>query len=237
MLAEAHNSLAHIDLHEWKWKSAEEGFRQAIELDPSYILAHHWYALCLTAIGKTNEAVTQMEKARELDPLSTRINADLGMAYLAAGRYDEAIVQEQKTLELNPKSAGAFWIRGMAYQQKKMFEQAIKDYRSCIRTFTQSIQIISLLLDMSMRQVEILLTARKILDTLFVENKKEPVSPFFFALVYAGLNDKENALEWLEKAYEEKSGSVRYLKMEPRLQNMRNEPRYTALMKKIGLEK
>ena len=79
--------------------------------------------------------------------------------------------------------------------------------------------------------------ARNILDTLFIENKQEPVSPFFFALVYAGLNDKEKALEWLEKAYEEKSGSVRYLKMEPRLQNVRNEPRYIALMKKIGLEK
>ena len=85
-LAEAHNSLAHINLHEWKWESAEEGFQRAIALDQSYILAHHWYALCLTAIGKTNEAVTQMEKARELDPLSTRINADLGMAYLSAGK-------------------------------------------------------------------------------------------------------------------------------------------------------
>ena len=131
-LAEAHNSLAHIDLHEWKWESAEEGFRKAIALDQSYILAHHWFALCLTAIGKTNEAVTQMEKARELDPLSTRINADLGMAYLSDKRFDKAIEQEKKTLELNPRSAGARWIRGMAYQQKKMFEQAIKDYQDAL---------------------------------------------------------------------------------------------------------
>jgi hypothetical protein len=79
--------------------------------------------------------------------------------------------------------------------------------------------------------------ANKTLDTLFVVSKREPVSPFFFALVYAGLNDKENALKWLEKAVEEKSGSVRYLKMEPRLENLRKEPRYIALMKKIGLEK
>src|SRR5688572_14275478 len=91
MLAEAHNSLAHIDLHEWKWESAENGFRRAIELNQSYVLAHHWYALCLTALGRGNEAVDEMKKARELDPLSTRINADLGMAYLAAGKYDDAI--------------------------------------------------------------------------------------------------------------------------------------------------
>ncbi|MFI5129096.1 MAG: tetratricopeptide repeat protein [Chitinophagales bacterium] len=235
-LAEAHNSLAHIDLHEWRWKSAEEGFRRAIDLDPGYILAHHWYALCLTAIGKTNEAVTQMEKARELDPLSTRINADLGMAYLSAGRYDEAIAQEQKTLELNPRSAGARWIRGMAYQQKKMFEQAIKDYQSALELSPNNPNFLAALGHVHASNGNTL-AANKILDTLFVVNKQEPVSPFFFALVYAGLNDKENALKWLEKAYEEKSGSVRYLKMEPRLQNMRNETRYTALMKKIGLEK
>ncbi len=235
-LAEAHNSLAHIDLHEWKWESAEQGFRRAITLDPTYILAHHWYALCLTAIGKTNEAVTQMEKARELDPLSTRINADLGMAYLSAGRYDEAIAQEHKTLELNPRSAGARWIRGMAYQQKKMFEEAIKDYRSALELAPNNPNFLAALGHVyasSGNPVE----ANKILDTLFAVNKREPVSPFFLALVYTGLNDKENALKWLEKAYEEKSGSVRYLKMEPRLQNLRNEKRYIELMKNIGLEK
>ncbi|HEX6170653.1 MAG TPA: tetratricopeptide repeat protein [Chitinophagaceae bacterium] len=235
-LAEAHNSLAHIDLHEWKWKSAEEGFRKAIALDQSYILAHHWFALCLTAIGKTDEAVTQMEKARELDPLSTRINADLGMAYLSAGRYDEAISQEQKTLELNPRSAGARWIRGMAYQQKKMFDSAIKDYQSALELSHNNPNFLAALGHVYASSGNSS-AAHKIIDTLFVVNKQEPVSPFFFALVYAGLNDKENALKWLETAYEEKSGSVRYLKMEPRLKNLRNEPRYIALMKKIGLEK
>ncbi len=233
-LAEAHNSLAHINLHEWKWESAEEGFRKAIALDKSYILAHHWYALCLTAIGKTNEAVTQMEKARELDPLSTRINADLGMAYLSARRYDDAIAQEQKTLELNPKSSGARWIRGMSYQQKKLYGQAIKDYQDALALSPNNPNYLAALghVYASSGNTE---GAHNILDTLFAENKKSPVSPFFFALVYAGLNDKEKALEWLQKAYEEKSGSVRYLKMEPRLQNLRNEPRYTTLMKKIGL--
>ena len=234
-LAEAHNSLAHINLHEWKWKSAEEGFRRALELDQGYVLAHHWYALCLTAIGKANEAIIQMEKARELDPLSTRINADLGMAYLSAGRYDDAIGQEQKTLELNPKSGGAHWIRGMAYQQKEMFEQSIKDYREALELSPGNSNFLAALGHVYASGGNNI-AAHKILDTLFVVNKQEPVSPFFFALVYAGLNDKENALKWLEKACEEKSGSVRYLKMEPRLQNLRNEPRYIAMMKKIGLE-
>jgi len=235
-LAEAHNSLAHINLHEWNWESAEEGFRKAIALDKSYILAHHWYALCLTAIGKTNEAVTQMEKARELDPLSTRINADLGMAYLSAGRYDDAIGQEQKTLELNPKSSGARWIRGMAYQQKDSFNKAIKDYQDALALSPNNPNYLAALGHVYAASGNTA-GAHNILDTLFVVNKQELVSPFFFALVYTGLNDKEKALEWLQKAYEEKSGSVRYLKMEPRLQNLRKEPRYIALMKKIGLDK
>jgi len=236
MLAEAHNSLAHINLHEWKWENAEKGFQHAIELDPAYVLAHHWYALCLTAIGKSNEAVNEMKKARELDPLSTRINADLGMAYLAAGRYDEAIGQEQKTLELNPKSGTAVWIRGMAYQQKKMFGEAIKDFQHALELSPGDPNYLAALGHVYASSGNTS-AARNVLDTMFVVNKKEHVSPFFFALVFAGLNDKEKALEWLEKSYEEKSGSVRYLKMEPRLQNLRNEPRYSALMKKIGLEK
>ena len=144
--------------------------------------------------------------------------------------------QEKKTLELNPKSAGAHWIRGMAYQQKKMFEQAIKDYQHALELSPSNPNFLAALGHVYASSGNTA-AAHKILDTLFVVNKQEPVSPFFFALVYAGLNDKEKALEWLEKAYEEKSGSVRYLKMEPRLQNLRNEPRYTALMKKIGLEK
>jgi tetratricopeptide (TPR) repeat protein len=237
MLAEAHNSLAHINLHEWKWDDAEKGFKHAIELDPAYVLAHHWYALCLTAIGKSNEAVEQMKIARELDPLSTRVNADLGMAYLSAGKYDEAIEQEKNTLELNPKASGAYWIRGMAYQQKKnMVGEAIKDFQHALELAPGDANYLAALGHVYASSGNIA-TAHKILDTLFIENKTVPVSPFFFALVYAGLNDKEKALEWLQKAYEEKSGSVRYLKMEPRLQNLRNDPRYIELMKKIGLDK
>jgi len=235
LLAEAHNSLAHINLHEWKWESAEKGFQKAIEIDPAYVLAHHWYALCLTAIGKKNEAVNQMKIARELDPLSTRINADLGMAYLSAGRYDEAIEQEKKTLELNPKSSGAYWIRGMAFQQKKMFKEAINDYQHALELSPNNPNYLAALGHVYASNGNAS-AAKNILDTLVVVNKQEPVSPFFFALVYAGLNDKQKALEWLENSYKEKSGSVRYLKMEPRLQNLRNEPRYTALMEKIGLE-
>jgi len=234
-LAEANNSLAHINLHDWRWKEAEEGFKRALELDPGYVLAYHWYALCLTALGRSDEAVEQMKIARELDPLSVRISADLGMALLAAGKYDDAIRQEEKTMELDSNARSPYWIRGMAYQQKKMPEEAIKDYREAVKRAPDNPNFLAALGNIyasTGKNTE----AQKILDTLIAQNKEYPV-PFFIALVYAGLNDKQNAIKWLEKACDERSGSVRYLKMEPRLQNLRDDPRYAVLMKKVGLNK
>ena len=222
-------------MHDWRWKDAEEGFRRALVLDPGYVLAYHWYALCLTAMGRSDEAVEQMKIARELDPLSIRISADLGMAMLAAGQYDEAIRQENKTLELDSNSRGAYWIRGMTYQQKNMFDSAIRDYRQALKRSPGNPNFLAALGNVyasTGNSAE----AKKILDTLISQDKEYPI-PFFIALVYAGLNDKPNALTWLEKAVAQRSGSVRYLKMEPRLNNLRNEPRYAVLMKKVGLDK
>ena len=139
--AEAHASLAHLALHDWDWADAEQHFREAIAINPSYVTAYHWYALCLTALGRTDEAVAAMEQAKKVDPLSLRINADLGMALLAAGRYDEAIEQENRTLELQPGFRTSLWIQGMALQQKRMLPAAIAstrrhfDRRQGTRTF------------------------------------------------------------------------------------------------------
>lgn len=99
-LAEAHNSLAHLALHDWEWARAEEEFRKAIDLDRGYVPAYHWYALCLTSVGRTAEAIAIMQQAQQLDPLSLRINADLGMALLAGGRFDEAVAQEWQGVPL-----------------------------------------------------------------------------------------------------------------------------------------
>ena len=117
-----------------------------------------------------------------------------------------------------------------------MFDSAIKSYQSALELSHNNPNFLAALGHVYASSGNTV-AANKILDTLFAVNKQEPVSPFFIALVYSGLNDTENALQWLEKAVEEKSGSVRYLKMEPRLQNLRNEQRYITLMKKIGLEK
>lgn len=232
--AEAHASLAHLALHDWDWAEAEKHFREAIAINPSYVTAYHWYALCLTAVGRTEEAVAAMEQAKKLDPLSLRINADLGMALLAARRYDEAVRQEEKTLELQPDFRTALWIQGMALQQQRMLPEAIAKYQEALRSAPGNPNLLAALGNAyaeAGRQEE----ARKVLSDLTSASRNAPVSAFFFALVYAGLGDTAEALSWLEKAYEERSGSIRYLKVEPRLDRLRDEPRFQELMRRVGL--
>jgi TolB-like protein/DNA-binding winged helix-turn-helix (wHTH) protein/Tfp pilus assembly protein PilF len=233
MLAEAHNSLAHLSLHDWDWAGAEREFRRALELDPGYIPGYHWYALCLTAVGRTDEAVEAMQRARDLDPLSLRINGDLGMALMAAGRHDEAIAQEKKTLELDPSFRGAYWIMGMAYQQKGNFEEAIRSYQEALERAPGNPNFLAALghvYAVSGRTAE----ARKIAAEL-TQRASQGVSPFFIALVHTGLGDKDQAFAWLEKAYAERSGSVRYLKVERRLDPLRSDSRYRDLLRRLGL--
>jgi eukaryotic-like serine/threonine-protein kinase len=232
-LAAAHTSLAHIHLHEWEWSAAEAGFRKAIELDPSYVVAHHWYALCLTALGRVKEAVDRMELAHGIDPLSARINADLGMAYLAAGEYEKAVVQETRTLDLAPGSGTPKWIRGMALEQLGRYQEATIDMESALEDDPEDASVLGSLghlFAVSGRQED----ARQLLEKLLARSNADDVT-FFVALVYAGMGEKDESLTWLERAVEARSGSVRYLKMEPRLASLRGEPRYRQLMERVGL--
>ena len=134
--AAAHTSLAHILLHEWQWQAAEQHFQHAIELDPSYTLALHWYALCLTALGRADEAVKTMQRALQLDPLSVRINADLGMALVVAGKYEDAVAQVGRALELKPGAGGPLWIRGMALEQLGRFDAAEIDMKAALASMS-----------------------------------------------------------------------------------------------------
>ena len=231
--AAAQTSLAHILLHEWQWQAAEQHFLRALELDPNYTLALHWYALCLTALGRTDEAVEVMQRARQLDPLSVRINADLGMALLAAGKYHEAVAQEDRALELSAEAAVPRWIRGMALEQLRRFDAAERDMRVALDAMSGYEAVkgsLGHLYAISGRQAE----ARKLLGELTSQADTTDVT-FFAALVCAGLDDNDGALTWLERAVEKRSGSVRYLKIDPRLAGLRDEPRYQQLMERVGL--
>jgi len=231
-LAAAHASLGHILLHEWRWQEAESQFASAADLDPSYVPAHHWYALCLTATGRLDEAVAAMRRAYELDPLSVRISADLGMALFAAGRYDEAIEQERRTQVLAPDAALPRWISALALQQLARLDEARRE----ILPLTEGESDPSFL--SSLANIEAAAghadAARAILPRIVAHAANEDVN-FYVAIVYAGLGESDAALTWLEHAVDARSGSVRYLKVEPRLAALRSEPRYRQLMQRVGL--
>jgi len=232
-LAEAHVSLAHILLHEWAWQKAEAEFHRAMQLNPNYAVAFHWYALCVTALGRVDEAVAAMQRAIELDPVSVRINADLGMAYLAAGRYADAVTQEGLTLDLDPQATAARWIRGMALEQMGHFVEAEADLQAVHDAWGADPVILGSLghfyAVMGKRD-----EARALLEELVAQQGPGEIA-FYAALIHAGLNEPDEALQWLGRAVDERSGSVRYLKVEPRLASVRQTPGYQALMDRVGL--
>jgi adenylate cyclase len=234
-LAEAHTSLAHLYLHEWNWAASESEFRRAIDLDPGRGPTYHWYALALTTVGRVGDAVAAMRKAVELDPLSPRMNADLGMALFAARDYDRAIEQEAKTLELQPKLPTAHWISSMALEQKGMVAEAQREVEKALELRPNNPNYLA-----SLARVHALMgregEARAVIAQIEAQARNEQGLEFFVALGYAALPDKTKAFEWLGKSLDQREGSIRYLKVDPRLDGLRADPRYASLLERAGLK-
>ncbi len=175
-----------------------------------------------------------MERGRSLDPLSLRMNADLGMAYIAARQYDRAIAQEKKTLDLDPNFRTAHWLLGLAYALAGSYEESYASLRRALELSPGNPNYLAALghAQAAAGRTE---EARATLAELPRLDQERKVSPFFIALVHAGLGDQDAAFAALERAFAERSGSFRYLKIEPRLDPLRADPRYADLMRRVGL--
>jgi serine/threonine-protein kinase len=232
--AEAHTSLAHAHLHDWEWDEALREFTRAIELDPGYAPAYHWHALALTTVGRVDEAVEAMRRAVLLDPLSVRMSADMGMALYAARRYDDAVTQERKTLQMDSTSATATWIMGMALEQSGRLAAADSAFQRAVARRPGNPNFAA-----ALARVHALegrdSAARAILGPLEQSAREQPSLAFFVALVHTARGDRDQAIQWLERSIEARSGSVRYLKVEPRLDPLRSDPRFGALLQRAGL--
>jgi TolB-like protein/Tfp pilus assembly protein PilF len=233
-LAEAHAALANVTMvYDWNWLAAEKEFTRAIELNPSYATAHHWYALCLATSGRLEEATAEMKKAQELDPLSLVINLDVGLHFYFARQYDQAIAQYRKTLEMDPNFVLAHLTLGLAYVQKARFEEAIAEFQQAM-TLSGESAVVAALLGYAHAASGQKDNARRILDELTERSQQGYIPSYLMALIYTGLGEKENAFEWLEKAYEERSNLLIYLKADPILDSLRSDPRFTTLLKTVG---
>ncbi len=234
-LAEAHTSLAWAKIFfDWDWQGAEREFTQAIELNPGYANAHHWYALYLTIMGHHSEAIAEDRKAESLDPLSLIISADLAMEALGpAGMYDQEMEQCRKTLEMDPSFPLAHACLCDSYKNKRMYKEAVAEMQKAIDLSGGSVVWVSALAHtyaLAGRRDE----ATKILNELKARSKREFVSPILFAYIYAGLGDKDQAFAWLEKAYEERSDVVGGLKVGRQLDPLRSDPRFQDLLRRMN---
>ena len=231
-LGEAHNSLAFcLDGFDWDFESAEKEFRRAIELNPGYATAHHWYAWHLALVGRNAEAITEMKKAQNLDPLSLIINADLAELLLIAHSYDESIEQSRKTIEMDPNFGLAHNQLAQAYLQKQNTGEAISELQKAIRLSGDSPTCTANL-------ARAYTKARKRAEALkLLSDLKKGSNPAYsrateIAMVYAALGDKDQAMRWLEKGYEERFNPGVLLR--PGFDPLRSDPRFQDLLRRIG---
>jgi TolB-like protein/Flp pilus assembly protein TadD len=231
--AEAHTSLAFIKLYyDWDWFGAKEEFKRAIQLNPNYGTAHQWYANCNTVFRKHDEAIAEAKMARELDPLSLIINRNVGYRFYFARRFDNAIEESLKALQIEPDFYPTLWTLSLSYLQKGMFTEAILEMQKAAKYSGENRLIqafMGYVYGISGNQTK----AQLILNDFIEISKEEYVPAIFFATIYIGIGKNDNALNWLEKAYEEHASHLIYLNTNPIYDPLRTEPRFIDLMRKM----
>ncbi len=236
-LAEAHTALAYVLFnYDWNFEESEREMRRAIELNPNYSTAYHWYGNAnLLALGKLNESVASLERAHELDPLSLIINADLGTAYLYAGQFEKAVAQYKKTIELDENFYYAHAYLGRTYMMMGDYDKAIKEYEKA-QSLNNDPRVL-MLFACNYSRMGNRAEALKKIETLEKISEEKYVSPYYFALAYTSLGDKDKAFEWLEKAFAVREGRMTLMKADPLLNDLHSDPRFKDLLKRVGLEK
>lgn len=234
--AEAHTSLAQIKVgYDHDWAGAEKEFLRAIELNPNYAFAHDQHCWALAQQGRLEEAVAESKRAAELDPLSPNIPFDASMAFAWQGKYDAAAEQARKAIEVDANGCFSRWDLGWVYLQAGRYPQAIEELQKARQMgappfFWGFLGYAYAAAGQPERADAILAELREASSARFV-------SPICQAIVYAGLNDKQQTLEWLEKSYQARSMQLLWIGQDRMFDKLRSEPRFIELLKKIGLDK
>jgi tetratricopeptide (TPR) repeat protein len=234
-LAEPHTSLAYVKLYyEWDSAGAERAFQHAIALNPHYATAHHWYSVYLTAMERSEAACREIQCAHELDPLSLIIHTDRGFALYYARQYDQAIAQLRTTLEMNRQFPLAHLWLGRAYQQQGRYAEALAAFREAslgLGEWPVTIAAMGYVYGVSGQTTE----AHRVLAQLHQLAQHRYVTAYGVALVYTGLGEHDHAFAWLQKALEERTHWLVWLKLDPRWDGLCADPRFVDLLRCIGL--
>src|SRR5687768_13727054 len=228
-LGEAHISLAisHM-LNEWDWKNSEKEFRLGIELNPNYATGHHWYAEWLLFMGNTEEAFREISLAVELDPVSQGILKDKGIFYYYTGLYSEAINIGMMTLELDSNFAPGHRLLSLAYQGMRMFDEAIAENQRWGELTGNKVKT-----DIALAEIYAAADRKEDAEKIVMEVETGKVLSANdyrgMALVYAALGENDTAFKWLEKSYEKHEEALCSLKIDPKMDPLRSDPRFATL--------
>jgi tetratricopeptide (TPR) repeat protein len=233
-LAQAHATLADMkSAYEWDWLGADTEFKRALELNPGYATAHHWYAQYLTARGRHQEALAEIHRAMELDPLSPSINAYAGSALYMARKYDKSVEQLLKMTEAEPSYAVAHYFLGFSREQRRELKEAIKEFQKAVDlsggdpSYLAGLAHAYALSGDSQK-------ARAICQRLQKRARTEYVSSYDIGLIYAGLRKRDQALLWLKRAYEEGDPNMNFLNVEPAFDDFHSDSTFRDMLQRVG---
>lgn len=234
-LAEAHSSLAFVKhRYDWDWAGAEEEFKHAITLDSNYATARQWYSSYLMVVGRPAEAIEEARRCQELAPLSLIINSHLAWMLYNAGQYEEAIEQCQKILAIDPNFFAARRYLGLAYEQVGKTREAIEELTKA-RDLSGNASVILAALIHAQAVNGNKAEAQRLLNEALANQSQRKLSAYDQAIIRTGLGDKQQAFALLYKAFEERSEYLPYMVVEPRLESLRTDARYTALLDRLNL--
>jgi serine/threonine protein kinase/Flp pilus assembly protein TadD len=237
-LGEAHTSLASILVrYEWNWEESEKEHKRAIELNPGYAPAHHFYAMYLMFLGRFQEAIHEIAEAQELDPLSPMVMANFGQILDHAGHTDQAIEKLRKAVSMNPTLPYAHCQLGALHLQNGMSEDGMKEIEKEREISRGRNPVIEAFIGVAYAHLGRIDYAREILESLLHRSKQIYVSPYALARLYLTLGENDEGFSWLDKAYEECDHWLCFLKVHMAHGNTSSDPRYSAMLRKIGLEK
>lgn len=236
-LAEAHTSLAMVSmLAEWDWDNAAKELRAGISLHPGYATAHHWYGELQLYMGRLDEARQEISRAAELDPLSPAIFTDKGFVHYYGREYDAAIEMARKAQEIDPAFTTVHRLLSLAYQGKRMFDQALDENGLWLHTTANQPEG-------TLARAQILAASGEESEAREVCRRMESASPGNglvvrgLALVYASLGDNDEAFRWLETGYDRRDDWMCTIKVDPKMDRIRSDPRFQSLVRRIGLDR
>jgi len=235
-LSEPHSFLAFVDwYYEWNWPAAEEEYKRALALDPNSVVAHQFYGISLSSLPRAGEGIAEARKAVEIDPLSPEANTLLGLGFYYAHRYTDAIAQFRATLETEPNYSIAHLWLGNAYVQNGEWERGLAELRRAQELDPHNPDVMSGL-GHAYAVAGDRDAAQRVIEELHQQSQEKYVSPYYFALIHAALGDLDQAFTLLDRAYDDRGFYIASLKVEPMLDPLRADPRFAALLKKVGLD-